>query len=150
MLLELIGPAYPRAMTYLRKAIEKYDPHGRFTHYHSEVPYADLPHYYCHTDAFVFASSCENLPNILLEAMAAGLPIACSNRGPMPEVAGEAAVYFDPERPTDIAQAIEQLVIHPDLRTMKAQMAYKNASTYSWDRFARETLCFLSKVARKT
>jgi len=44
--------------------------------------------------------------NILVEAMASGLPIACSNRGPMPEVLGDAGVYFDPEDPHDIARAL--------------------------------------------
>ena len=46
---------------------------------------------------FVFASSCENMPNTLVEAMAIGLPIACSDRGPMPEVLRDGGVYFDPE-----------------------------------------------------
>jgi glycosyltransferase involved in cell wall biosynthesis len=50
------------------------------------------------------------MPNILLEAMAAGLPIACSNRGPMPEVLGTAGLYFNPENPAEIACAIRTVI----------------------------------------
>lgn len=145
--LHLVGPAWPAAMRRLRKAMRQHDPLGQFTYYHGPVPYAELPRQYREADAFVFASSCENLPNILLEAMASGLPIACSNRGPMPEVAGDAAVYFDPEDPVDIARAIEQLVVDPDLRARKAQAAFEQARLYSWQACAQETFRFLRTVA---
>ena len=55
-----------------------------------EVPHRDLPEHLFRADLFVFASSCENLPNIVIEAMAAGLPIASSRRPPMPEVLEDA------------------------------------------------------------
>ena len=58
---------------------------------------AALPEHLREAELFVFASSCENLPNILIEGMAAGLPIACSRRPPMPEVLGDAGESFDPE-----------------------------------------------------
>ena len=51
---------------------------------------------------FVFASSCENMPNTLVEAMASGLPIACSDRGPMPEILRDGGTYFDPENEVTI------------------------------------------------
>ena len=50
----------------------------------------------------IFASSCESSSCVLIENMASGLPIACSNRGPMPEVLKDGGVYFDPEKPIDI------------------------------------------------
>jgi len=148
--LHLVGPAWPSAMRCLRNAMRKHDPLGQFTCYHGPIPYAELPNHYREADAFVFASSCENLPNILLEAMASGLPIACSSRGPMPEVAGDAAVYFDPEDSVDIARAIEQLVVDPDLRARKAKVAFENVSVYSWKRCARETFGFLRELAGAT
>ena len=79
------------------------------------------------------------MPNILLEAMAAGLPIASSNRGPMPEILGESGVYFDPEQPEQIAAALEELLRDPSLRAHRAQAAYERAATYSWRRCAGET-----------
>jgi glycosyltransferase involved in cell wall biosynthesis len=148
--LELIGPSWPRAMRLLRKAMKKHDPLGNFVCYRGQLPYAELPSYYRQADAFVFASSCENLPNILLEAMAAGLPIACSRCGPMPEVAGDAAAYFDPEEPDDIAHALENLLLDPGLRATQAKIAFERAGLYSWDRCAQETFRFLSAIAAAT
>ncbi len=83
------------------------------------------------------------MPNILLEGMAAGLPIACSDRGPMPEVLGDAGVYFNPEDPASIAKAIRHLIESPELREQKAQAAFQRAQQYSWARCAEETFGFL-------
>ena len=58
----------------------------------------DLHQKYLDADLGLFASSCENMPNILLETMGAGLPIACSNRQPMPEILKNGGEYFDPEK----------------------------------------------------
>src|SRR5262249_3464597 len=96
-----------------------------------------------------FASSCENMPNILLEAMSAGLPIACSKLGPMPEVLGDAGEYFDPENPAEIAVAIEKLVRSPDLRERNAALAVGRSQQLSWERCARETFSFLAECVRQ-
>ena len=82
--LDLVGPAYKSALCHLRKAIASLDLHGNFISYHGTVDYNKLEQWYHKADGFVFASSCENMPIILLEAMAAGLPIACSKHEPMP------------------------------------------------------------------
>jgi glycosyltransferase involved in cell wall biosynthesis len=94
----------------------------------------------------VFASSCENLPNILLEAMASGLPIACSNRLPMPEVLGPAGVYFDPLRPRQIEDALRQLFHDAQLRRHLAVAAFERAGQFSWSDCARDTFRFLADV----
>ena len=124
------------------------DPEQKFLRLLGSVPFDQLHDLYAKADAFVFASSCENLPNILLEAMAAGLPIACSNRGPMPEVLGDAGVYFDPEQPDEIASAIERLYVDPALRASLASKAQERARRYSWERCAQETMKFIASVAR--
>jgi glycosyltransferase involved in cell wall biosynthesis len=87
------------------------------------------------------------MPNILLESMAAGLPIACSNMGPMPEMLGEAGVYFNPEQPDRIALAIRQLIDSRQLRADLAELAFQQAQLYSWQRCAAETFNFLAQVA---
>src|SRR6185437_8904332 len=107
--LDLVGPAYPAGMRKLAPHLEGRPELAEFIHYRGAVPYEALHSMYERADLKVFASSCENMPNILLEAMMAGLPIACSRKGPMPEVLGEAGAYFDPDRPDEIAQAIETL-----------------------------------------
>ncbi len=145
--LDLIGPAYTPALRRLERVVHELDERHEFINYLGSRPYAELASHYHGADLFVFASSCENLPNILLEAMAAGLPIACSKRGPMPEVAGEAAVYFDPEDPASIADALQELITDPALRTAKAKLAFQRAGCYSWHGCADQTFRFLREAA---
>ena len=144
-----VGPAYPRALRRLKAVMSNIDSEGEYIHYTGSVPFDQLHSTYHQADAFVFASSCENLPNILLEAMAAGLPISCSNRGPMPEILGNAGVYFDPEKPNEIAGSLSELITDSDLRGKLAHSAYARAMNYSWSRCANETLGFLAQVAQE-
>lgn len=122
------------------------DPGRAFTRQLGYVPHQALPGILAAADLFVFASSCENMPNTLLEAMAIGLPIACSNRGPMPEVLRDGGVYFDPEDPVSIADAMQPLCESIGLRVRLAARAKELASEYSWDRCARETFAFLAEA----
>jgi glycosyltransferase involved in cell wall biosynthesis len=80
--------------------------------------------------------------------MASGIPIACSNLGPMPEVLGDAGVYFNPEKPSEIADALLRLISNPDLRLKNALLAYKQAQKYTWERCADETFHFIAEVAK--
>ena len=145
--LDLIGPAYPPALRRLNRTLRRVDPTGGFIRYWGAVPHHELHARYAAADIGVFASSCENMPNILLEGMASGLPMACSHRGPMPEILGDAGVYFDPERPDEIAAALRRLIADPELRLSCANVAYARAQTYSWERCARETFALMRKIA---
>lgn len=145
--LDLIGPGTPPGCARLRRTMSQYESSEACVRYLGPVPHESLPQKYERADAFVFASSCENMPIILLEAMAAGLPIACSSRGPMPEVLGDAGIYFDPERPGEIASAVRKLYDNPELRARLAAMAYDRARDFSWEKCARETFAFLAEVA---
>lgn len=145
---DFVGPAYEPALHLLRQAQLQWDPRGEFIRYVGPIPYAELPECYHQADGFVFASSCENMPNILLEAMASGLPIACSDRGPMPEMLGDAGIFFDPEQPTQIADALRALLVNTALRQQSAHGAYERAQHYSWQRCADETFDFLACIAR--
>lgn len=146
--LELVGPP-AGGINRLKETLARVDPEGIFITYRGAVPYEQLEEIYAAADVGVFASSCENMPNILLEGMAAGLPIACSNMGPMPEVLADAGIYFDPEDPKSIAQALRELVESADLRTQLAQAAFNRARIFAWTRCANETFGFLSKIAQK-
>jgi len=146
--LELVGPPASGSAT-LERSLQALDPDGRFITYRGSVPYAELPEVYAAADIFVFASSCENMPNILVEAMASGLPIACSDRGPMPEVLGDAGLYFNPEDPDSIASAVRQFIQSPSLMAEKSGAAFNRSQQYSWERCARETFAFLAECARK-
>ena len=148
--LQLVGSAHPKAMKRLRSALSTWDPGGHFVHLTGVVSHAELPAVLRGADVMVFASSCENLPNTLLEGMAAGLPIASSDRGPMPEVLGEAGLYFDPEAADSIAGALRRLVGSPDLRERCAVAAKRRSAEYSWARCAGETFEFLRQILTGT
>lgn len=145
--IDFVGPAYPPALDRLRSVLAEEDPEGRFLRYRGAVPFEALHETYASADAFVFASSCENLPNILLEAMAAGLPIACSRRGPMPEVLGDAGVYFDPENVDSIEQALRALLDDPPGRQRFGAAAERASRSFTWESCSHATLAFLAEVA---
>jgi glycosyltransferase involved in cell wall biosynthesis len=145
--LDLYGSARPSALARLSEALRRVDSAGNFIRYRGAVDYREIHQRYLEADVSVFASSCENMPNILIESMAAGLPIACANRGPMPEMLGEAGRYFDPENPVSIADAVRKLAADPELRAEKAAAASAAAAQFSWSRCATETFEFLRTVS---
>lgn len=145
---DFIGPKNPKAFELLLQIQRELDPDGEFISYKGSIPFEELHLAYHDADAFVFASSCENLPNILLEAMASGLPIASSDRGPMPEVLGENGEYFDPENEVSITNSLERLINSVNLRDQMAQGAFLRANEFSWQRCADDTLSFIVEVAK--
>jgi glycosyltransferase involved in cell wall biosynthesis len=146
---ELVGPADPEAMSRLQKVIGRIDPHGSFVTVTLGRPHADLPAVYHAADGFVFASTCENLPNSLLEAMAAGLPIVCSDRSPMPAILGGGGLYCDPTRPASIADAMKRLAANPIRRARVIEEAQIRAAGYDWRRCARDTLTLLAHIGQR-
>ena len=144
-----IGAPWGAYTTEFQRVVAELDPDGVFLKWGGAEPFDVLHRSYQSADAFVFASSCENLPNILIEAMAAGLPIASSDRGPMPEVLGEAGVYFSPDSPASIANAIARLANDEQLRARLSALAWREAHKYSWERCAADTLTFIAQVAKE-
>jgi glycosyltransferase involved in cell wall biosynthesis len=123
--------------------------HQPWVRYHGSIAFNLLHEQYAKADLGLFASSCENMPNILLETMASGLPIACSNKGPMPEVLGDAGIFFDPEKPEQISRALLLLIKSPRLRAELAQESFARAQEYSWKHCANETFEFLNEVVKE-
>lgn len=146
--LELVGAGAGYAREKVAEAIAKWDPTGEFVTITDAVPHHQVPAFLSAADIFIFASSCENMPNTLVEAMACSLPIACSSRGPMPEVLGAAGEYFDPEKPVTIAAAIAKLAADVTLRHERASEAKLLSAQYSWSRCASETWRYLVEIAR--
>lgn len=105
-----------------------------------QVPYEDLPALYAAASLFVFPSSCENFPNILVEGMASGAPTLASKLGPMPEIAGDGAAYFDPFDPDDIARCIVEAWKSPELRERLRAAGMAQAAKYRWSDTARSLL----------
>ena len=147
--LDLVGGGEGNAQSRLETTIARCDPKREFVTQHGFVPQNTLPQFLSAAQIFIFASSCENMPNTLVEAMAAGLPIACSDRGPMPEVLDNGGVYFDPENPESIAAAIADLVADPEKQARLASNSRRLANQYSWKRCADETLSFIAQTFTK-
>jgi len=145
--LRLLGDGEPLAMRKLRKSLESIGNPYYIEHLDDlPVPYKKLTAEYKNCDIFVFASSCENLPNNLLEGMAAGIPIACSNSLPMPDILKDGAEYFNPENPDSIAEALNRLIDHPLVAFEKAKRAYELSNEFTWKRCIKGTFSFFQDV----
>lgn len=146
--LDLVGPANRKAQKRLKQTLTRVDPEGKVVRYHGAVPHHEIDRIYRQADAFVFASSCETFGQVVLEAMAAGLPVASSNRSAIPDVVGPAGHYFDPENVDDISRALREMSQDATLRERLAASAFERAQTFSWERCAHDTFQFIASVAR--
>ena len=135
----LVVPGYPTPHeTELRQLAESLGIHG-LVHFPQWLPLADLEGLYALADAVVFPSLYEGFGLPVLEAMARGVPVACSNRSSLPEVAGDAALLFDPEDVQAIRLAIERLLRDRELASRLRDAGPARAATFTWRRTAELT-----------
>lgn len=104
------------------------------------VDAADLEGLYALAQCFVFASINEGFGIPILEAMRRGVPVACSRASALPEVAGEAARYFDPHSVADIAAALNELLENRTLAERLAALGRAREAAFTWEATARGTL----------
>lgn len=101
---------------------------------------ADLEGLYQAAECFVFPSLYEGFGLPILEAMARGVPVACSDRGSLPEVAGDAARMFDPEQPQSVADAVMELLHDERLRGRLREAGLVQAARFTWSAAALGTI----------
>ena len=112
------------------------------------VSEAGLVELYRRCAVFVFPSTVETFGNPLVEAMACGAPIASSNAAAMPEVLGEAALFFDPASVEDMAAALGTLLDDAELRRRLGAKAAARARQFSWQKTAEATLDVIRDASR--
>jgi alpha-1,3-rhamnosyl/mannosyltransferase len=145
-LLVLAGEEDPRYVE-VRRLVETMGLTAR-VRFLGSVPEQDLPALYSGALMLVFPSRCEGFGFPPLEAMACGLPVACSDIPSLRETAGDAALLFDPEKPDSIAGAIERLLDDGSLRTDLCGRGLRRAAELSWDRAAQQTLEIYHRAAQ--
>ena len=104
------------------------------------VGYSDLPTLYKGAAAFLFPSIYEGFGLPVLEALSFNVPIAVSNVASLPEIAGEAALKFDPNIPEDIAKQIIRLLEDSDLKENLKRLGNERIKQFTWEETARKTL----------
>ena len=101
---------------------------------------------YQHAMVFVFPSRYEGFGLPVLEAMACGCPVICSNAASLPEVAGEAALLRDPDDVKGFAEDMERVLMDEELRQDLRQRGLAQAAKFPWGRTARETIAVYRHV----
>jgi glycosyltransferase involved in cell wall biosynthesis len=101
---------------------------------------SDLPSLYRAAELFVFPSLYEGFGMPILEAMACGTPVVCSNQSSMPEVAGDAALLFDPYDEDDICLKMESILSNVSLREQCVEKGLERSRLFSWASTASKTL----------
>jgi glycosyltransferase involved in cell wall biosynthesis len=130
----------------IRAEIESSPVRNRIHH----LDYVDRPELaalYGAADALLFPSWLEGFGLPLLESMACGTPVVTSGTAAMPEIAGPAAVYVDPESPHSIASATTALLRDPQHRDRLVALGRERARKFSWDRAAEATAQVLRQAA---
>ena len=144
--LTLLGPIiYPPYGKKMILEMSKSDPKKEFIEHINEVPYKEIQNFYSAHDGIIFASTCENMPNVLIESMASGLPIACSEKMPMPEFLEDEGIYFNPYSTESIEKGLIYLIKNlPLLQKRKNNLS--KLKTFSWQLTSKKTFRFISNI----
>lgn len=122
--------------------INKFEKRVIFTGYLSN---ACVEKYFRNSDAFILPSLSEGFGIPVLEAFYYNKPVLCSNTTSLPEVAGNAAIYFNPSDPQSIADAIIQFYADPSMAISMVEKGNKQLKNFSWAKTALETTALYKK-----
>jgi glycosyltransferase involved in cell wall biosynthesis len=115
-------------------------PHAGQFHRLGRIPAAQLRWLYHNALCVLQPSLYEGFGIPVLEAQAFGAPLVCSNAGPLPEVAGNGALFFEPHDAEQLAQHIEAVAADPQLRRSLSERGLANSSRFTWEKTASATL----------
>jgi len=115
-------------------------------HWLGHVPLAHMPALYSMAAALVFPSEFEGFGFPILEAMAVGCPVACANVTSLPEIGGDAVVYFDPRSVEEIVEATRAILSNEQLRRSLIARGFARAKLFSWQVAARRTFAVYERL----
>lgn len=128
-------PWYPEVKREVTK--EHLEGQVRFT---GIIPFEDLPLLYNCADLYVFPSLYEGFGLPALESFACGIPVCAAKTSSLPEVCGDAAVYFNPRDPKDIAEIVASVLSDESKKEELRQKGFERIQLFSWEKTARMTL----------
>ncbi|KKP79654.1 MAG: hypothetical protein A2271_03225 [Candidatus Moranbacteria bacterium RIFOXYA12_FULL_35_19] len=108
-----------------------------------KIKFSDIGHLMRGAEIFCFPSLYEGFGIPVLEAFISRVPVICANNSSLPEVAGEAALYFEPKNYLQLSKQIKKVLDNPELRNDLILKGLKQAQKFSWSKCARETLEYL-------
>ena len=147
--LDLIGGGNKQLINKIKKIINKENRNKKYIFFRGIKGKNDILNYYNESDLFIYASSCESFGQILIESMAAKLPILCSSKSGLPRTAKNGAVYFDPFDKIDFYNKLKLLIDDRELREKISISAFEEAKKYKWENCSFETFNFISTIYQK-
>jgi glycosyltransferase involved in cell wall biosynthesis len=111
------------------------------------IDQADLPAIYSLADLYLYPSNLEAFPIPITEAMACGTPIITSKANGLEEIAGSAAVLINPDNPEEIADAVQRVLMAPEIQAHLSAAGLERSQRFSWNRCAKETLEIMQGLA---
>jgi len=130
--------------SHMGKLISKFNLNGKI-HMLGYLKYEEIPLIYQNAYALIFPSLYEGFGIPIIEAMQSDCPVICSKGTSLPEIAGQAALYFDPLDVDDIASAVMAILKNPEKRADLIGKGKKNALKFSGNKLARETVAIYER-----
>jgi len=146
--LVIVGWGKPSLVARTRAAVRLHQLADRVILLSNDLTNAQLSSLYRNCQLFVYPSLYEGFGLPVLEAMAHGAPVACSNTSSLPEVGGAAVRYFNPHSVTDIASKLKKLLTDESLRLRLSQAGLAQAARFSWEETAQRLLRVTTALAR--
>jgi len=145
----LVGWGTPLLVNRTREAIAAYQLKDRVLILPNTLTPVQLSRLYQRCRLFVYPSLYEGFGLPVLEAMVNGAPVVCSNTSSLPEVAGDAALYFNPYSVEDIARTLQQVLTDDNLRASLKVKGSAHANLFSWENTAKKLHQFFQAVIEK-
>ncbi|MCR4424376.1 MAG: glycosyltransferase family 1 protein [candidate division WOR-3 bacterium] len=145
----LVGWGTPPLINRTREAIAAHHLKDRVLILPNTLTPVQLSRLYQRCRLFVYPSLYEGFGLPVLEAMANGAPVVCSNTSSLPEVAGDAALYFNPYSVDDIARTLQQVLTDDNLCASLKVRGLSRTNLFSWENTAKKLHQFFQTVIEK-